>query len=89
MYQAIKVSYRGPTNTRGARMVASCDGGRVTTVTTPYKHELNFEKNVAEAAYQLLLELNWTGDWHLGSLPGGDYCVVCVGDSPDIHIPTR
>ncbi|NBW18449.1 MAG: hypothetical protein EBR82_61800 [Caulobacteraceae bacterium] len=66
--QTIVTTYRGPTNTRGPRIIARAEAG---SLTMPYRHELNSEGNHAEAA-RLLAERNgWRHQFAGGDLPGG------------------
>lgn len=59
MYQAIKTRYSGPTNTREARIIASCDAGRISV---PYAHDLDSEGNHLNAARSLCAKLGWDGE---------------------------
>ena len=70
--QAIIVKYRGPTNTRGSRFVASAEAARITK---PYDYALNSE---AAAARALAEKYGWAGTWVGGALPSGDYAFVRV-----------
>lgn len=54
--QAIITKYRGPTNTRGSRILASCQAKRIVV---PYDYELSAEGNHDAAAFQLALSLKW------------------------------
>jgi hypothetical protein len=73
--QAIQTKYLGPTNYKGARVVAECDAGRVTL---SWDHALNVEDNHAAAAQALAKKLGWTnyGPWHGGSLKDGSMAWV-------------
>lgn len=71
--QAIVTAYKGPTSNKGARMVASCQAGRLAI---PYDYELSTAGNHAAAAQALAAMLGWLpakdnyyGEWHSGSLP--------------------
>ena len=57
--QAIRTKYHGPTNTRGARIVAKCDAGQITT---PYRYGLSVEGNHKAACDKLLEKLGWDKD---------------------------
>ena len=71
MYQAIKTSYVGPTNTRGARITAKCAAKKITV---PYNHALNCDENHAAAANQLVQLLGWTPEnGNYGQFVGGCY----------------
>lgn len=67
MRQSILTQYRGPTNSNGSRILASCDAGRIVM---PYRHELSIEGNHAAAADLLVARLGWSGTWTGGALPG-------------------
>lgn len=54
--QAITTTYRGPTNTRGSRIIARCAAGRITF---GYLHEHNIDRNHALAA--AALRHKWAG----------------------------
>lgn len=79
--QAIQTSYKGPTNTKGSRIIAKCAAGRIVM---GYDHALNIEENHKYAAVLLTNKLGWTGkqygDIKSGTLPSGDYCHVLTGD---------
>jgi hypothetical protein len=71
--QAIQTRFLGPTNHRGARVVAWCDAGRLVV---SWDHSLSVEPNHAAAASALRVKLDWPGDMVSGALPGGDYAHV-------------
>ena len=50
MRQAIQTKYLGPTNTKGARIKASCEGG---SLIVSWKDNLSIDENHELAAYQL------------------------------------
>lgn len=74
--QAIKTKYVGPTNTRGARITASCDAG---TVTLSRDSSLDSQGNHQKAAMALLNKIHsqsghfdgWKGTW-VGATYNGD-----------------
>lgn len=69
--QAILTVYKGPTNSKGSRIIASSDAGRKTF---SYDHALGVEGNHSAAANAYAKHLGWLGkDVKLvsGSLPGG------------------
>jgi len=74
--QAIRTRYYGPTNTRGSRIVASCEAGRVSM---GYNHALNIEGNHAAAARLLLAKFGWNGVYH-GGVYDHDHYWVCHSD---------
>jgi hypothetical protein len=74
--QAIVTSYRSPTNTVGARILAKATAKRITV---PYEYGLSVEKNQCRAAETLAKKMGWAGRWHGGTLPNGDVVFVWVG----------
>lgn len=81
MGQAIVTKYRGPTNTRGSRFIASAEAWREAgafRVTTPMDYALNSEDNHTRAARALAEKRGWHGSWIGGVLPGGEYVFVRV-----------
>ncbi|WP_059491413.1 hypothetical protein [Burkholderia ubonensis] len=92
--QAIVTKYLGPTDTRGARIKASCDAG---SVAIPFDHALGQEERHAAAAMALARKLGWTRDaghlgrWVVGSLPQHgtpDYAFVFVARLADGYLDT-
>lgn len=75
--QAIQTTYKGPTNTRGSKIIAKCDAGKIFV---PYDHALNAEDNHRAAAEQLRLKLNWSHEFYgrlvCGQIVNGDYVHV-------------
>ena len=65
--QAIRTTYHGPTNTRGARIVATCDTGRITT---PYRYELSGEENHRAACEKLREKRGWNTDYYKPMVSG-------------------
>ena len=65
--QAIRTKYLGPTNTRGARIKATCEAGNLTI---SYRYNLNTSDMHRKAAFDLLDKLGWnpkvlhTGELH-------------------------
>lgn len=70
MYQAIRVSYRGPTNSNSARLVVSSAAGRKII---PWKYQWNMEMNCKLAAQEYAESKGWEGNWFSGVLSNGDY----------------
>jgi len=69
--QAIETKYLGPTDTKGARVVARCDGGRLVV---SWKCEHNPTVNHAMAAMALAERLGWVSSRipaHIGGTRGG------------------
>jgi hypothetical protein len=55
--QAITTQYRGPTDHRGSRVIASCEAKRIVV---PWDHALDIAANHAAAALQLMDRLGWS-----------------------------
>ena len=75
--QAIQTKYLCPTNSRGARIKATCAAG---SITISYPYELSGQAVHRKAAEALVNKLGWI-DPHYGGLlggclPNGDYCFV-------------
>ncbi len=75
--QAIQTTYHGPTNTRGARIVARCDAGRLSV---PWDYSVDGPLNHYQAAYALARKLGWIDSLRIesGALPSGAYAHVFV-----------
>lgn len=65
--QAITTKYLGPTDKRGARIVASCEAGRIVV---GWNDSLEQFPNHRAAALALAKRLGWGGPW-VGGAPGG------------------
>jgi len=76
MRQAITTRWHGPTNTRDTRVKATCQAG---SITLAWDHNLGIAENHILAAEALLRRLQWTGTYHGGVLPNGDYAFVDEG----------
>lgn len=74
--QAIRTRYHGATNTRGSRISAQCEAGRIYV---PYNYSLNAFGNHADAAVTLLRKLGWPGTY-AGGCFGNDYYWTAVID---------
>jgi hypothetical protein len=58
--KAIRTRYRGPTNTKGSKIIASdADGNRVSI---SYPHQLNSDDAHELAAYRLMEKMGWTNE---------------------------
>lgn len=75
--QAIETKYLCPTNTRGARIKATCEAG---SVTISYLYDLSGQACHRQAAEALRDKLGWSGDLLGGCLPSGNYCFVFDND---------
>lgn len=77
--QAITTRYLGPTNHRGARVKATCQAG---SITIPWDHAWNADKNHAMACAALQAKLGWREKRIGGALPDGrGYAfVVALGE---------
>jgi hypothetical protein len=89
--QAIVTKYLNPTDTKGARIKATCDAGYVTV---PFDYAGTEEQTHASAAMALVRKLGWQDHgagmgniWTAGSLPNqSGYCFVLVNRA--IYQPT-
>lgn len=77
MRQAIQTRYHGPTNTRGARISATAQAGRIYV---HYDHALEINENHTRAAEALAWKYGWTGNWYGGATPDGRGNVYVVDD---------
>lgn len=69
--QAITTKYRGPTNSRGSRIIVRAQAGRMTV---PWDHALDVEENHDAAARAFIARWGWGSDgrrWVRGCLPDG------------------
>jgi hypothetical protein len=71
--QAIQTKYIGPSNFRGSRVKASAEAG---SITLHWDHALNSEENHTRAAKTFADKYGWSGNWHIGALPGRGYAFV-------------
>lgn len=83
MAQAISTKYLGPTNNRGARVVAKSASGHRHVMS--WDHALNVPDNHAAAAQELAEKLAWVGKWHGGATADG-YVFVSEGLQPTFHL---
>lgn len=74
--KAITTSFRGPTNTRGARIVASDGDGN--TITISYDH--GAKNPHADAAIALAHKMGWHGEMVQGAVRAGYVFVWLAGD---------
>ena len=74
--QAIRTKYHGPTNTKGSRISAQCEAGRICV---HYDHALNIEGNHKAACDALRAKLGWDSEYYKpmvgGSFDGAMYWV--------------
>jgi hypothetical protein len=75
IFQAIQTRYIGPSNTKGARIVARCAAKRI-IVSRHRFDELSTEKAHQAVAKLLAKQLDWTGDMITGCLHDGSYAHV-------------
>lgn len=84
--QAIVTRFHGPTNSRGSRVTARTDAGRLTV---QWDYALG-QGTHAKAAKALATRLGWDGEFHEGWLPGtrGDrvFVLVLPGDAPTFTV---
>ena len=77
--QAIETKYTGPTDSRGSRITARAQAGRISV---PYDHALDFDENHDAAARALVVKLGWLGSWVGAQAPDGRFVYVdrsCTG----------
>ena len=74
--QSIVTTYRGPTNTKGSRIVARCEAKKITV---PFDYALNVDDNHAAAAAALAAELGWAGTLVGGGCATASMCFVFSG----------
>ncbi len=90
-YKAIVTRYAPATNTRGARIVATAEGGnKPHRVSVPYDHSGELSSHFI-AVKELCNKLNWGGELVAGAMPDGNgYAWVFVDfvrDTRDGHTP--
>jgi hypothetical protein len=77
--QAIRTQYKGPTNTRGSRIIATSFKARTIM---PYDHELDIDDNHRRAA-ELHAAKSWRTDAPVrltsGTLPDGSQAHIVTG----------
>lgn len=74
--QAIETEYRGPTETRGSRIIVRAEVGRMSV---PWDYALNVEANHDAAARAFIAKWGWHGTWIRGGSANGKGCVyVCA-----------
>ncbi len=78
--QAIETRYAGPTNTRGARIIARAQAGRMII---PWDHELDSAENAHAAA--LIFAAKW--DWGKGSKKGRWVTGATVNGWATVFVP--
>lgn len=75
--QAIRTKYIGPTDTRGGRIAATCQAGRIVM---GYDHSVSSEQAHRAVAEALVAKLCWNTDYYGplvgGCLPDGSYAWV-------------
>ena len=74
----IQTTYKGPTNSRGSRILAKTPAGRISL---SYSHDLNSDRNHSAAAEALARKLGWSGRWIMVGCPSEDgYIFASVWD---------
>ena len=73
MRQAIVTKYYGPTNSKGARIKASCEAG---SIWFGYASRHTSDKNHALAVLKLIKKLEWKGNYTIAGLPNSTGCVA-------------
>ena len=74
-HRAIKTEYRGPTDHRGSRIIATVLGSGK-RFTFPWDHALGPTENHDVAAVQACNKMAWSGELLGASLNGGGYIYV-------------
>lgn len=83
--KAIFCRYIGPTNTRGARIVATAEGGdKPHKVYFPYQHQLQRDDVYKEAARALCNKMGWKGTLIEGWTEHGAVYVFDTGDRVEV-----
>jgi hypothetical protein len=82
--QAIRTRYHGPTNTRGSRISATCEAGRLSV---PYDHSKNLDANHRAACEAMRARLEWVAPHYApmigGTFAGDTYWVFADSDRAD------
>jgi hypothetical protein len=78
MFQAIQTRYWGPTNTKGAKIRARADAGRLDV---PYDHALDAQQNHRAAAEAFAKARGWQGKLIGGALHDGSYAFVFAAEA--------
>ena len=76
--KAITTRYKGPTDTKGSKIIATAEGGHKVTISYPY--ELSGEDVHAKAAICLCLKLGWKGELIGGGTDKGYVFVFANGE---------
>ncbi len=71
--QAIQTKFLPPTNAKGARVKAWCDAG---SITLPWDHARDVQKNHENAFISLVNKLGWRGEWTSGTAERGSFGYV-------------
>lgn len=66
--QAIETKYLGPTNTRGSRIIARAQVGRISV---PWDYALSVDENLDAAARAFAAKWGWFGTWIRGARSDG------------------
>jgi hypothetical protein len=81
--KAITTRYAGPTNSRGARIIATDEDGN--RVTIPYPHELDRDDGHTKAALALCTKMEWSGSLVRGGSKGG-YVFVWLSEEEIVTV---
>ena len=76
--QTIRTKYHGPTNSKGSRISAECEAGRIYV---PYNHALDAEGNHKVAAQVLLVKMGWPGEYAGGCFDDCYYWSPVIRDT--------
>lgn len=87
MRQGIETKFLGPTNCKGARIVAKAYAGKFTM---SYEYGLSVEQNHMKACEELALKLGWYGRWlGGGNVKGTGYNFVMTASYDHSSEPAR
>lgn len=84
--QAIRTRKHNVTNTKGERVSAQCEAGRVYM---PWDYSLDTDQNHAKAAQLLVDRLNWSGVYFGGTFEHDMYWVCESGWVPNVEMTAR
>jgi hypothetical protein len=85
--QAIVTTYKGPTDTKGSRIIVRAERGRIVV---PWDYALDVEGNHRAACKTACKRWQWDGRWVGGGTVGGTRVWVCASwvGTPRVTIRT-
>lgn len=85
--QTILTKYRGPTNTKPSKMIATASGHSTgfahMQVIMSYDDALSSAENHKEIAYRLIMKLDWKGQYRCGDTKQGKVWVRITNQPED------